>query len=95
MAGDNDRARSLLAAALKARNPETRKEAVKALRLFDGQNDPDVPVRVAAVGTLGERKNGDGDRTAENRLERQGLPRFDLPPRRPCSVFTIPRDGSS
>jgi HEAT repeat protein len=72
---DNDRAKSLLAQALKAKNPDTRKEAVKALRLVAGSrpfgtrleamlNDKDVQVRLAAVEALAELKNGAALRTA-------------------------------
>jgi len=60
---DNDRAKSLLADAMKAKNPDTRKEGVKALRLVAGQepfattleamlNDKDVQVRLAAIEAL-------------------------------------------
>ena len=66
-----DRAKSLIADALKAKNPDTRKEGVKALRLVAGQapfaaqleamlNDGDVQVRVAAVEALAELKNERG-----------------------------------
>lgn len=68
-AGDDDRARSILAGALRAKNPETRKAGVKALRLVGDREpfasrleamlrDGDVPVRVAAVETLAEVKTG-------------------------------------
>ena len=63
--GDNDRAKTLLADALKAKNPETRTEGVKALSLVAGQepfttrleamlNDKDVQVRLAAIEALAE-----------------------------------------
>jgi HEAT repeat protein len=68
MGGEEDRAMSILADALKSRNPETRKAGVKALRLVGEQepfatrlegmlHDGDVPVRVAAVEALAELKN--------------------------------------
>jgi HEAT repeat protein len=60
---DHDRAKSLLAGAMKAKNPGTRKESVKALRLVGGQehfatrleamlNDKDVEVRMAVIEVL-------------------------------------------
>lgn len=63
-----DRAKSLIAEALQARNPETRKEAVKALGLVGNYEriasrleamlkDNDVQVRIAAVDALGETKD--------------------------------------
>jgi HEAT repeat protein len=66
---DDDRAKSLLANALNARNPETRKAAVKALKtvaVFDPfatqletmLNDKDVPVRLATVEALAGLKTG-------------------------------------
>jgi len=81
--GAADRAPSVLGDALKSRNPETRKHAVRALRLVDGQNlftarleamlhDSDVPVRVAAVEALGERKNGGGIAPLKTALNGKG-----------------------
>jgi HEAT repeat protein len=66
--GDDDRARTLLTHALQAKNPDIRKEGVKALRLVAGQEpytttlesmlrDPDVPVRLAVVAVLAGLKN--------------------------------------
>jgi HEAT repeat protein len=74
---DNDRAKSLLADALKAKNPDIRKEAVKALRLVAGSgpfgtrleallNDKDVQVRLAAIEALAELKNGPALKAALN-----------------------------
>jgi HEAT repeat protein len=68
---DNERAESLLADALKAKNPDTRKEAVKALRLVAARepfatkmeamlNDKDVQVRIAAIEAFAELKNERG-----------------------------------
>ena len=62
-AGDDDRARTLLTHALQAKNPDIRKEGVKALRLVATQepyattlesmlHDSDVPVRRAVVEVL-------------------------------------------
>jgi HEAT repeat protein len=70
-ASHEDRAKSLIADALKAKDPDTRKEGVKALRLVAEQapfasqleemlNDSDVQVRVAAVEALAELKNERG-----------------------------------
>jgi len=71
MVSDHDRASNILEGALKAKNPEVRKEAVKALKTVAEQeafaarlesmlNDKDVPVRIAAVeavaGMKSERK---------------------------------------
>lgn len=66
--GDDDRARTLLTHALQAKNPDIRKEGVKALRLVATQepyttilesmmHDSDVPVRLAAVEVLAGLKN--------------------------------------
>jgi HEAT repeat protein len=63
-----DRAKSLIAEALGARNPDTRKEAVKALGLVGSYEqvasrleamlkDNDVQVRIAAVDALAETKD--------------------------------------
>jgi HEAT repeat protein len=63
-----DRAKSLIAEALSAHNPDTRKEAVKALGLLGGYErvgsrleamlkDGDVQVRIAAVDALAETKD--------------------------------------
>jgi HEAT repeat protein len=68
---DNDRAKILLSDALKAKNPDTRKEGVKALRLVAGQepfasrleamlNDSDGLVRIAAIEALAEMKSERG-----------------------------------
>jgi HEAT repeat protein len=68
---DGDRAKSLLGDAMKAKNPETRKESVKALRLVAGQepfttrleamlNDKDVEVRIAVIEVLAVLKNERG-----------------------------------
>jgi len=70
-ASHEDRAKSLIADALKAKNPDTRKEGVKALRMVAEQapfasqleamlTDSDVQVRVAAVEALAELKNERG-----------------------------------
>jgi HEAT repeat protein len=66
-----DRAKTMLADALEAKNPDTRKEGVKALRIVAGQEpfasqleamlrDSDVQVRVAAIEAEAELKNERG-----------------------------------
>jgi HEAT repeat protein len=67
-AQSEDQAKTLIATALQAKNPDTRKEAVKALGLLGGYervaarleamlNDSDVQVRIAAVDALAETKD--------------------------------------